>query len=562
MSARHTHLHRSQRTALDAIAGVLRSLLNAAWDTTKCAAHGAAPAPGRAQSPEPQLIVRVDGHGHSEMLDELEQGMGLAGEAHGAWTVVRFDAWQHQRLAAPWWWLVDALDKQIRADRPRRRPGLRASVRLRSRDMAWRGRQLRKELRIVGPFALVTLVVWFCARSEMSAAVESLATLLTAVTAVATALLAAMKPLRRRLLLSGQPAGAALLRSTDPMADMRARYDFLLREVGTPVLVLIDNLDRCGADYVVDLLEGLQTLLRDAGAGDRGQFVAFVIAADRDWLCRSFLHRYSEFESTGRQPGRLFGQPFLEKIFDLELRLPTIPAALSSCDDSDGSTQEVVNALFDTEVTEGGVRKVVHDAETKANAELEDPERQPAPLQAYRIAAVTRIGELEVVSARQLCGGAMQFQCKDTHLLLEELVEHLDAGAWTSHQLDAAYCVQRTRQLLAGHEIEHTESAIRRLGLWTILSTMWPLLADHLVEHPEDIECLRGQGCPAVDTDRHVLPVFADRAARQLAAGWKGDRLCAADIRRFSAPHDPNASAEPQVGTKVGSDLQLAGLTG
>jgi hypothetical protein len=42
--------------------------------------------------------------------------------------------------------------------------------------------------------------------------------------------------------------------------------------------------------------------------------------------------------------------------------------------------------------------------------------------------------------------------------------------------LAAAYCVQRTKLLLAGHAIDHDAGAIRRLGLWTLLGLCWPLL--------------------------------------------------------------------------------------
>jgi KAP family P-loop domain len=63
-----------------------------------------------------------------------------------------------------------------------------------------------------------------------------------------------------------------------------------VRSAGTSIIVLIDNLDRCRADYVVEMLEGIQTLLRNPRAAtrwslrrpprpERFPFIAFVVRA-------------------------------------------------------------------------------------------------------------------------------------------------------------------------------------------------------------------------------------------------------------------------------------------
>jgi hypothetical protein len=86
------------------------------------------------------LIVQLEDPGHSGMLEQLKGRLSPASGSKPAadgsdprrddrrtrrhaehrraepWTVVEFDAWQHQRLAPPWWWLVDGIDEQIRQD--------------------------------------------------------------------------------------------------------------------------------------------------------------------------------------------------------------------------------------------------------------------------------------------------------------------------------------------------------------------------------------------------------------------------------------------------------------
>jgi hypothetical protein len=113
------------------------------------------------------------------------------------------------------------------------------------------------------------------------------------------------------------------------MADLLRRYAFLVRSARSPIIVLIDNLDRCRAEYVVEMLEGIQTILRHPQARKPMSLqrqpcplIAFVVAADRGWLCDSYLHAYKDFEHSAHEPGRPFGLMFVDKIFDLTLHIP------------------------------------------------------------------------------------------------------------------------------------------------------------------------------------------------------------------------------------------------
>ena len=113
-----------------------------------------------------------------------------------------------------------------------------------------------------------------------------------------------------------------------------------------PIIVLIDNLDRCRADYVVEMLEGIQTLLRNPRVSKRWSlrrgpgaqqcpFIAFVVAADRGWLCDSYLHVYEEFEATTREPGRPFGSSFSTRssMWPFASR-PFLPRLAQACPDA------------------------------------------------------------------------------------------------------------------------------------------------------------------------------------------------------------------------------------
>jgi KAP family P-loop domain len=99
------------------------------------------------------------------------------------------------------------------------------------------------------------------------------------------------------------------------MAMVKRHFSELVDWLHYPIAVLVDDLDRCKGPYVVELLEGIQTLFRD-------EPVAFVIAADRDWLSDSYATEYRDFVSAADEPGRPLGYLFLEKTFQMSVTLP------------------------------------------------------------------------------------------------------------------------------------------------------------------------------------------------------------------------------------------------
>jgi hypothetical protein len=352
--------------------------------------------------------------------------------------------------------------------------------------------------------------------------------------AALVAFLSSMRNALTRHLLAESPRGTkALLRTTDPMEDLLRRYAFLVRSTKTGMVVLIDNLDRCHASYVVEMLEGIQTLLRNLPEARRlpgrrqprrPPLVAFIVAADRGWLCDSYLNVYQEFEASAHEPGRPFGLSFLDKIFEFVLRIPTVPAAMSVAARAD---QRVAppNPFRDCE-TELQIRATLWAAENPLGPTLRHETHRPLPrLRKY---AVEQLADIELVSDPRR-------QTTDTAQHLDRLLAFLDPGPAVQRQLETAYCVNRTQQLLAGHAVDADERAIGRLGLWTILELKWPLLADHLSRHPHHLEHMAKETAPHGIDDELKL-VFEEPLARELALGVADVRLTAQDIERFTTP--------------------------
>jgi hypothetical protein len=514
-------------------------------------AHLRRSASERAHDGADPVLIQVDGPGRTMFLEKLEATLDPEGASPAdggavtaapvledttepeqqGWTAIWFDAWQYQRLAPPWWWLMSALDKQLRQRYWRR--GWRHWALHRWRDIRERLLYLGEDLLWVLPGALVFLIGWQLSSQTMWPFVTWVLTVSGGAAALVALFTSVSNALRRYLLAESPRGTTALLRSTDPMEDLLRRYAFLVRSAGGPIIVLIDNLDRCHAQYVVEMLEGIQTLLRNPRAPKRWTLrrtpsptgcppIAFVVAADGGWLCDSYLHVYKEFEASVHEPGRPFGLLFVDKIFDVALRIPTVPAAAAQAAPAPGDRPSVEDPFGDCE-TEREVRRMLRRAEhARGRKEV------PLPVPELRQYAVLRLARIELKGDSRT-----RRQCLDTARELDELLAVLDPGTTVQRRLDTAYCVMRTTQLLAGHAVDDDDDAICRLGLWTILEVSWPLLAEHLTRHPADVEHLGADRSPD-GMDEKLAAVLAHPVARRLAGGVGGVRLRPADVERFT----------------------------
>jgi hypothetical protein len=523
------HNEPAEEAVLDAVSKGVADRLR---DRAAAAPPGSDPAP---------VLIQVDGPGRSRFLNKLGERLDPCGPTGPTdeipsggdqeWAAVSFDAWQYQRLSPPWWWLMSVIDKQLRA-RCRRR-GWLPWVRHRWQDIWQRLMYLARDLLWVVPGALVFAVGW---ELQGATVLHMFNWLVTAAGGIAAlvAFLSSMRNALTRHLLAESPRGTkALLRTTDPMEELLRRYAFLVRSTKTGMVVLIDNLDRCHASYVVEMLEGIQTLLRNVPEArrlsgrrpaQRPPLVAFVVAADRGWLCDSYLNVYQEFEACAHEPGRPFGLTFLDKIFEFVLRIPTVPAAMSVAVRTD-QRADPPNPFRDC-VTELQIRATLLEAENPSGPSRRKGAYRPVPL--LRKYAVEQLADIELESDPRC-------ETTDTSEHLDRLLALLEPGPAVQRQLETAYCVNRTRQLLAGHAVDADERAIARLGVWTILELKWPLLADHLSRHPHDLEHMLKKTAPhGIDTDLKL--VFEEPLAGELALGVADVRLTAQDIERFMTP--------------------------
>ena len=449
--------------------------------------------------------------------------------AHPLWTVIRFDAWRYQRIAPPWWWLVTSIDKQLRKEFVQR--GRSVARRKRLLDYRWRLLRFFEDLLPIVPLVVVAVGLWLVSgQLSMGDFLKWAAALIGALTTLGAALWSVTNVIRRLLVASPANLGATR-RTSDPMADLRTRYSYLIRSAESAVLLVIDNLDRCKADYVVELLEGIQTLLASPDVDTEDPpVVAVIVPAARAWLCDSYLQIYKEFQDAMCEPGRPFGLKFVDRVFDVTLRLPRV-ASDASHDRSHACCPEVFTQMEGAD-GELAVRELLADAEHG------DDGSKFEILPQLRLKAVEQIGDLEIFGAGDLCS--------DTESDLNELIEHLALEPDVAKHVLTSYCVQRTRQLLGGHRIDHDPHAIHRLGLWTILDLRWPLVSRYLARHPDDIELLGRLQAPQ-DAPGDIKDVFVNSEAALVIDPGTGVELTPDAVRQFSYPDGIGPRTDSQV---------------
>ena len=433
------------------------------------------------------------------------------------WVVVSFNAWQHQRIAPPWWWLMTSILNQ--GARELRLISRREWLRFKCRDYLWRLRthwlSFLVPILMIGVTAVA--VWWLATRTDafrstgdktLLEIIGSVAGTLAAVFAVIATFWGALRA-ARTLMLDNTARGAdQLMRTTaDPMAAVQRRYEYLVKSLGHPLAILIDDLDRCRADYVVELLEGIQTLFAKAP-------VTYVVAADSCWIRDSFLQVYAPFVSSTTGPGESIGYGFLDKSFQLSTSVPRMRPDVQSrfltglLDPAVAASERLERARAEaTEQLRGvGTREELQTVVAQSEA-LEAPERQ-----AVREAAALRSAGADFVL--------------ETEYVLADFADLLEPNPRSMKRLVNAYSFESRLQLLESDWVEADERSTQQLALWTILKLRWPALADYLTEHPESV-ALIGPETSLAGVPRSLTPLFRSNDVRRVVTG-DGDGVTAA----------------------------------
>jgi hypothetical protein len=472
-----------------------------------------------------------------------------------SWIVVDFNAWRHQRLKVPWWSLMDAVFrtsvKQLKEDGkqdPKKRKGAR---RLHMRE--WRWRFLLSTSHYLVSLALFAACVGFilwafgpwsgsgdAAPPPVSAKVSEAAQegpqapnegsrapgreggsgaspstqaygsdraktagewakYMGALITLGVGIWTFVRGLCQSLIPGSEHAAQAFLTcSADPLGRITRHFSELVEWIGQPVAIFIDDLDRCQADYAVELLEGIQTLFKKAT-------VTFVVAADRRWLCSSYETVYNSFKGTVGEPARPLGYLFLEKTFQLSVALPRLAPKVQEdywhyllrLKGADRRAQ------FKRELEQARQEMSKLKDERDILAELGPRTGKEGYGLAFRQAAVVRLAAPEV-------------EAHTEHFLMN-FGRFLEPNPRAMKRFANAYAAQRALDILRGGA--DIEPGV--LALWTIVVLRWPLLATYVERNPGIVTKMGKKPAESDEVPVHLTSLFTDNEVKAVFSGKK-----------------------------------------
>lgn len=399
------------------------------------------------------------GSGKSTVLNFLKEDLTNPDPAKQTppWLVVEYNAWQHQRRRPPWWSLVQALY----AHKPAK--ALDGSMRRWWLMTWWR-------LRTDWIVPLTVAAIAICGGTTIWLASDVAAKLFSGAVTAGIALIVAVIGGQRWLVFGSSTAAETYKQqASDPNKRLVDLYQNYVASLGKrkppndlahdrmPIAIFIDDLDRCDGTYVVELLEGIQTLMRDAP-------VAFVIAADRRWICTAFEQHYSSFAEPIGEPGRPLGYLFLDKLFQISAGLPALSAQQRS-------------RYWDHLLDSGAPAPVA--AASEQVDKLAAASGLVAKQAVIDAAPVEQQAALRAVAVEQSFAPEAQKQLEHR---LRPFAALLEPNPRSMKRLVNAVAIARARCILEGRSV-----GLEPLARWTIIELRWPLVAAWLAEAPERI---------------------------------------------------------------------------
>ncbi len=435
------------------------------------------------------------GSGKSTLLNFLKEELKKEeieekkeGEEKGKkrWCVIEFNAWQNQRIKPPWWLLMDHVFQQGKGE---------INFRAKKSEQWWR----LISGRLSSFIALVVLFIGFTwlffhanNAKELDQAFIVFGQVITGFGAIFVAIQ------NSRLFGSNQVAQNYLETVNDPMTKLSKRFTKLIYKIrgkDKEVAIFVDDLDRCQSDYTIELLEGIQTLFREAP-------VMFIVAADGRWLHACFEETYNRIKPHMREPGRPLGTLFLEKVFQFSVPVPNMPKQLKEAywEFLLKAKEDNSQTLLDKErEKKQEILAEMHDEETITDFLQKSNNLQIAEQQALREEAIVRLADPEIVG-----------KLKDH--TLKPFAELLEPNPRAMKRLVNAYVVNRALATLT-----HQDIASEQLALWTILMIRWPDMTLYLEKYSEHFKYLRTEFNEAeANIDKKLVQLFKDKEVKKV----------------------------------------------
>ncbi len=383
------------------------------------------------------------------------------------WIVVDFNAWRHQHIDPPWWIFMDTVYQEIQKNSNNK-------LWIWLKERWWRlitlnGYYWVSFLVFLGLFLIMMLVFGFKSLNLFSLLKDPTnsqngLSVITSYISVIGSVWFFVKALSGSLIpATSQAANEFKNKVRDPMDVLKKHYEKLIGYSNKNVAVFIDDLDRCNAEFTVGLLEGIQTLFKE-------QAVLYVVAGDRHWISTCFENHYEKYKDVAREPAQRLGHLFLEKAFQLSIRLPKIS----------GNTKKsywdfILNPAKKQDKAEdkmatGKKQEVKKSIGSTYNSdELTKPENMQKIVEEHNI---------NIEQATDLVLEVMDSSHEDIKHMLQNYHHLIDANPRGVKRLANQYTVYRNILIAEGRNFER-----EKLFRWLILQNKFPVYTDWLETH-------------------------------------------------------------------------------
>ncbi len=434
----------------------------------------------------------------SQLLLGKPQRVSKVAADDDQWLIVEFNAWRNQHIEPPWWSLMESVF-QVAKDK--------LSCWNLIKEYWWR-LTTGRVVYIVSAVVMFWLVAWALSwvnqdisgsRSDIDflKSVADIAEYISAVLALIATVWGGILAINRSFLLgSANAAKTYKERIHDPMNEVKSRFnDLIISLQPKKVIIIIDDLDRCQSRYVVELLEGIQTLFREAP-------VVYVVAADRRWLNACYMREYEMIESQIRDPGQPLGIYFLEKAFRFSTPMPSVSKDLK---------QQYWQHLLQLSL-ENDENEVINPNKRRQEIQQLVSQAESEDEFQYMLQSSQTSSFIEQQIAREEIAVRLATP-KVTKRLEHELRPYaglLKPNPRAMKRFVNAYSANKALVTLSRIEIDR-----HQLVLWTIINERWPVLAYFLEDYPFMVNHIPLNQSAAVLNDGPKQVVEASRLVQQ-----------------------------------------------
>lgn len=419
-------------------------------------------------------------------------------EARQPWIVARHNAWRDQYAQPPWWQVFTSVYDQVTAalrqdigaawrgvfddDRIDQIPVLArkltayAAVHAERLSYKLLNTKVRVQLLLVAVFGLA---VWAALSSPaISAMLGKTVTQLTALGFGGVAMLTLFTVLGQSLApdVDFTPEHKQI-GVGDPVGRFRRMFDKVLRAAGRPVLLIVDDLDRCDPQGVVEVLRGLQTIVRSPRL-----FV--LVLGDRAWIETSHEISHEKLASLTVGAEAKLGARFVEKVFQLSFRLPAMkPEMRDLYTRANVEGRRAAAVVPDAAALTAFVATLDESLAAPRSVSRHETEIEAAKVSAEASGIAREV--LDALASRKLvaAAGADAGYQAEVSSVLSELAASLPNNPRQIKRIMNAFAIYETvgriyfnYQLTEGDDAESARRARRwrQLAMWVTLATEWP----------------------------------------------------------------------------------------